>query len=487
MGTKKQAIYRTDVLPHRMNAGKERQVWALLHAWRSAAVLQAREQWRLVFQTGYPSKRHNVSRTGYDVLGTSYGQMVRWQVVGQIESYLSNRANDYRELVNGSSLSSEVKHQLHFVNRWQAWFKPEALTMKDGTEIPAEVRKLARVLFRHLLHRHRKPDMSKVGMIVDQRCIAVAPSRKATAYPLWARISTLTKGKPIEVPLASYKHFEQRQGKRALSVQVIERDGELAFGVMTDVADAFTASREAYRPRCEAVALDLGLKTLFATDQGDLLGRNWLERLQEHDRRITKLARHRQKSGLKVRSSRYKSYVASLRGFIRSEVGRILNRLVETHAPAEIVIERLNFQNQALSKRLNRILSRFGKNEVMRKLKDLEQRFGIATIEVNPAYSSQEDSVCGYIDKRNRPRQEAFICRWCGGQRHADVNAARNLLARRSGKTTDSRRPKQAILEALVRQFNERFTRLKGGATDPRLSNPYFRDWKAQVMLTGDC
>ena len=63
---------------------------------------------------------------------------------------------------------------------------------------------------------------------------------------------------------------------------------------------------------------------------------------------------------------RYKSYVASLRGFIRSEVGRILNRLVETHAPAEIVIERLNFQNQALSKRLNRILSRFGKNEVKR-------------------------------------------------------------------------------------------------------------------------
>ena len=77
MPTKRTAIYRTDLLPHRMNAGKKRKVRALLKAWRRAAVLQAREQWRLVFTTGRPSKRHDVSRTGYEELGTSYGQMVR--------------------------------------------------------------------------------------------------------------------------------------------------------------------------------------------------------------------------------------------------------------------------------------------------------------------------------------------------------------------------------------------------------------------------
>lgn len=54
MPTKRTAIYRTDLLPHRMNAGKERKVRALLKAWRRAAVLQAREQWRLVFTTGRP-------------------------------------------------------------------------------------------------------------------------------------------------------------------------------------------------------------------------------------------------------------------------------------------------------------------------------------------------------------------------------------------------------------------------------------------------
>lgn len=485
MPTKRTAIYRTDLLPHRMNAGKERKVRALLKCWRRAAVLQAREQWRLVFTTGRPSKRHDVSRTGYEELGTSYGQMVRWQVVGQIESWLSNRANEFRELVNASSLDPAVKHQLHFINRWQAWYDPKLLRMKDGTEIPAEARRLALTIFRQLLKRHRKPDFSRASMVIDQRCIALASASRASAHPLWARFSTLDKGRRIEVPLATYDHFEQRQGKRALSVQVIERDGQITFGVMTDVAEAFAASREDYRPRCEAIALDLGLKTLFATDRGDLLGRGWLERLQACDRKLTRLTAHRQAHGLKVRSPRYRRYVEGLRGFVRSEVGRVLNRLVETHAPAEIVVERIAFRNQALSRRLNRLLTLIGKREIARKLQDLNERFGITTTEVPAAYSSQEDSACGYVDTRNRPRQEHFCCRWCGVKRHADVNAARNLLRRRSDAPLgDSRRRKQAILAELVSRFNERHPRPQGGPADPRLSNPYFREWKTMMTLT---
>ncbi len=481
---KNQAIYRTDLLPLRMNAGKEVKVRALLSAWRKVAMAQASEQWRLVFTTGRTNKKHNVSRTGYDVIGTSYGQMVRWQVVGQVESWLSNRANEFRDLVHRSSLDTTTKHKLHFINRWQAWYDPKPLVMKDGSEISAEVRKLARTIFRHLLNRHRKPNLAHASMLIDQRCIKVTPACRSAAFPLWARLSTLDKGKPINIPLTTYRHFEKRQGKRAASVQVVEHDGHLTFGLMTDIAGACATSTADYVPRTEAVALDLGLKTLFATDQGDLLGQGWLARLQEYDRKITRLAKYRQQHGMKVRSERYKRYVAQLKGFVRSEIGRILNRLVETHAPAEIVVERLRFQNSNLSKRLNRILSKFGKNEVSRKLKDLEERFGIITTEVNPAYTSQEDSACGYVDKLNRPRQAAFCCRWCGSKRHADVNAARNILRRRSDAIGDSQRPKQAILADLVRQFNERHTRPKGGATDPRLKNPYFREWTPKVTLS---
>ena len=97
-------------------------------------------------------------------------------------------------------------------------------------------------------------------------------------------------------------------------------------------------------------------------------------------------------------------------------------------------------------------------------------------------YSSQEHD-CGYVAKNNRPRQAHFHCRWCGATRHADVNAARNLLRRRSDSAIgDVRRPKQAILGELVRRFSERYPRLKGEPPDPRLSNPYFKDWTVVVM-----
>jgi putative transposase len=76
---------------------------------------------------------------------------------------------------------------------------------------------------------------------------------------------------------------------------------------------------------------------------------------------------------MNIRSKRYKSYVAQLCGFIRSEVNRILNKLVTVHAPAEIVVEKLDFRSPELSKRLNRIPSKFGKNEIGKKLNDLLQ------------------------------------------------------------------------------------------------------------------
>jgi putative transposase len=481
MPTKKNAIYRTDLLSHGMNAGKESKVFQLLRAWRSVAVSQAGEQWKLVFTKGHTNKRHNVSRTGYDVVGTSYGQMVRWQVVGQIESWLSNRANEFKDIVNRSSLDAGMKHQLHFINRWQAWYDPAPLTMKDGSLIGDDARRMARLVMRHLLKIHRKPDLSKASMLIDQRCISLAEGSMAVGFPLWARLSTLDKGQRIDIPLVTHAHFERRKGAKAMSLQISLKDSELRFGVMTDVSAAFDESKAAYKPRTEAIGLDLGLKTLFATDQGELLGQQWLTKLQVYDRKITALAKHRQRTGLKPRSEKYKRYVASLKGFIRSEIGRIINRLVEVRAPAEIVVERLNFNNPNLSRRLNRILKNFGQGEVERKLADLHERLGIEITKVNPAYSSQQDSGCGYTDKRNRPKQEAFSCHWCGSKRHADVNAARNLLHRRSDATGDCKRPKGAILDELVSRFLQRFNRPKGGATDPRMRNPYFKAWASQV------
>jgi putative transposase len=55
---------------------------------------------------------------------------------------------------------------------------------------------------------------------------------------------------------------------------------------------------------------------------------------------------------------------------------------------------------------------------------------GVAFVEVNPAYTSQTCSACGWVDKRNRRSQSEFECGRCGFVGHADHNAAINIAAR---------------------------------------------------------
>ena len=58
-------------------------------------------------------------------------------------------------------------------------------------------------------------------------------------------------------------------------------------------------------------------------------------------------------------------------------------------------------------------------------------------ITVNPAYTSQQCSHCGHVDKHNRESQAIFVCQSCGMRMNADVNAAINICERGIRHLTD--------------------------------------------------
>jgi len=51
---------------------------------------------------------------------------------------------------------------------------------------------------------------------------------------------------------------------------------------------------------------------------------------------------------------------------------------------------------------------------------------------INPAFTSQRCSACGYVDAKSRESQTAFHCTACGYACNADVNAAKNIAAGRA-------------------------------------------------------
>ena len=55
------------------------------------------------------------------------------------------------------------------------------------------------------------------------------------------------------------------------------------------------------------------------------------------------------------------------------------------------------------------------------------EKLGKTVLFVNPRYTSQRCSQCGYIAKKNRASQSDFLCNECFFELNADLNAARNL------------------------------------------------------------
>ena len=56
------------------------------------------------------------------------------------------------------------------------------------------------------------------------------------------------------------------------------------------------------------------------------------------------------------------------------------------------------------------------------------KRNGGELIKVEPKFTSQKCSCCGYISKENRESQSKFICKQCGYSINADYNASLNIL-----------------------------------------------------------
>lgn len=79
---------------------------------------------------------------------------------------------------------------------------------------------------------------------------------------------------------------------------------------------------------------------------------------------------------------------------------------------------------------LNRAILEVGWHEIQRQLAyKLEERGGSLVL-IDPSFTSQDCSACGARDSRSRESQARFRCTTCGHEANADLNAARNILAR---------------------------------------------------------
>ena len=188
-----------------------------------------------------------------------------------------------------------------------------------------------------------------------------------------------------------------------------------------------------------------------------------------------------QKRKIKPRDDKkYRQYVDKLRDYLKNEINRLLNVIVKIYKPKRIIVEKLDFRSSELSKRLNRLIQRFGKKYIKQKLERLQQLYGIEIVEINPAYTSQECSSCGYVDEKNRKNTQEFECRACKNKINAQINGAKNILKRSS--LGNLHLTKKQALKILIERYLERLKGCKSPPLDILKGNPYFNDYLESIL-----
>lgn len=371
------------------------------------------------------------------------------------ETYLSWTAllsNKVKEFLGSSSIDDTLIGDqpllttCYRVNKNKLWYNKPTLkwaydednnlvvpSKKNPPKVELEVPEIIMKFMRKLIKQAKKsislPDLSKVRTLkLDNRLGSLELSIDAHHVDFWLKLSSLDKRKPIYIPLKNNPYYKEllKTGEQVNFVQVSLKDNKLT------VSPILAHNKAPLRTNEEELGLDFGMVTMFTTSTGERHGIKTFTKLKIWDDLLLTRTKELQKQGKKLTSDPYyKDLQFKIKSFFKNEINRILNKLANK-GYAVFVVEKLDFRFTKLSKKMNRLLRRTYRKVIKEKLARLEEKFGITTVEVNAAYTSQECSNCGFVSKENRKSQSKFACKCCNHKINADVNAARNIIKRRS-------------------------------------------------------
>ena len=84
------------------------------------------------------------------------------------------------------------------------------------------------------------------------------------------------------------------------------------------------------------------------------------------------------------------------------------------------------------TRKVNRMLHSWAFSQLLNMICYKAALMGVRVAKEDPRHTSQRCSRCGHTERKNRQKQAQFKCKKCDYECHTDLNAARNLAARRA-------------------------------------------------------
>lgn len=436
--------HRSVEVKHHANQAKVEQIADLLRWFTSACAVCKNEKIRHLRAGGKLQKftKHQWAIGKPDVFSARMFKSVENVVDAALRSWQELSVIAGRKIISewrskDTELSNDDFIALYKINKLKRWWDTEAGYPEHREALIDEI-----------LKRNPFPVLDGKTATLDAIVCDIVDAQQSR-HETWLEIRGF-KGTRIILPVekTSYFNAEMVQGKECSVTQLhLDRDGKLVIHRVVEKTNA------PLRQEGKDIGIDWGLSNLVATSEGQLLGLALYPWLRERDEELLALTKSLQRQGIKLRSSRrYRALNRRIRNYVKNEVGRVLNRLAEQDIRS-ITCEDLDFRGKGLSRRLRAIVSRAGRNAFKQKLADLTESYGIEVHKVNPAYTSKQCSGCGFVADKQR-KGSSFQCLHCGKRMHADVNAARNIIGRRSAPDDGFRYwTKESTLEYLNREF----------------------------------
>ena len=246
------------------------------------------------------------------------------------------------------------------------------------------------------------PNLDKVNPELDSRFVNIELD-KTNSFDCWISLTSLGNKLKLRIPLKRTKHFNQLYNVGIMKGGIRLSEKDITFN--------FDIEEPEIKFDGKTIGLDIGIKKVFACSDNQI---------DKEDKDGWTLSRIQDKLCLRKKGSKgFQEAVTHRKNFINWSLNQLNLDDVKTLKLEDI-------KDVRRGKRSSRYLSHWTYTDIKSKLGNLCIEHGVQIEYINPKYTSQRCSKCGWVMKSNR-KGEQFKCKACGYACDADLNASFNI------------------------------------------------------------
>lgn len=383
-------------------------------------------------------------------LPARYWKICLHQTLGNIKSNWENDFNQIRAIMSQNhNLTDEDKHYLNtLLKRYKTL--DQVLNKNQETDYLKETfsgvdrHRLNNLLKRYIRkYKSKRPYTRKSNLLYLDSGLYQYKNQEI-------RITTLAKRKRINIPVRDSREFNN-------TLTVKWNNNTLTIYAPIEINPKINTNKT-------IIGVDKGYTTLITTSTGNKYGIKYKQisvpyinkqvKKNKNRNRLYQLYRNHLESGNHYKANQiYKNNLGKLKYYknknkyqetLKAFVNQTISQMLATESPKEIVKEDLTWAGNKKrgSKQLNNRLNKWMKGYLDERLEFKSKLNGIEITEVNPAYTSQIHHKCKILGSR---KYADFFCSKCNEHEDADINAAKNILARKYEKHITKYTPVKTI------------------------------------------